>query len=350
MAGNFTPKFPAVIDSSILSDWKRCKQYAFNSHFRGMGSLYRNEHLHFGGCFAHGLEIARRAHYSEGHSTDDAEAMGYVAMTEMWGDYEPWEGSVKNKRNLDLIYANYFQEYPMDTCRYKPWRATPDSEPAIEFSFVAPIGNLIHPDTDEPLLYAGRLDMLAYDSYLFGDEPWNATEVYALDEKTTKQMGASWGNDFQMRGQFVGYTWGICDAGIPCKGAIVRGVCVYKRNPPKYQELPVFIDATKVDRWHTGMLGTVEDMIYRWDLYNRMKEPKTDVFSYDFNDGCTAFGGCHLREYCELQDQETYIQSMFKERRWNPLTREEENYDGQVLVDTESGEEEVEGGIPWASR
>ena len=71
-------------------------------------------------------------------------------------------------KNIDrvieaLIY--YFDTWPMATDLLKPYMF--EGQPSVEFTFSIPLP-ILHPDTNQPILYAGRCDMIAE----YGEALW----------------------------------------------------------------------------------------------------------------------------------------------------------------------------------
>ena len=52
--------------------------------------------------------------------------------------------------------------------------------------------------------------------------------LYIEDDKTTSQLGSSWGAQWDMRSQFTGYAWAARQSGLPIAGIIVRGISILK--------------------------------------------------------------------------------------------------------------------------
>ena len=67
----------------------------------------------------------------------------------------------------------YFEEYPLDGDSIKPYKFE-DGRTGIEFTFGIPIP-INHPDSGDPIVLAGRFDLLGYYNDLLA----------VVDEKTT---------------------------------------------------------------------------------------------------------------------------------------------------------------------
>ncbi len=164
--------FPALIDSTIRADFAACPHKCFFAYVKNLRLKSSNIHLHFGGCFAHGLEIFRLAYYGDNLGYSESFARGCKAIIIEWGDFEGPSGHNKSLASCLVAFLEYFNQYPPHEDLIKPLMT--NNGPAVEFSFALPIPGVFHPETHEPLLYAGRFDMLAN----FRDA------VFVNDEKT----------------------------------------------------------------------------------------------------------------------------------------------------------------------
>ncbi|MGH7745827.1 MAG: hypothetical protein ACREQ5_13755, partial [Candidatus Dormibacteria bacterium] len=165
--------FPAVIDSSMLSDFKSCAarfNYAYIQEYKPKGI---SVHLHAGAAFAKGMEAARRAFYEEGKSSDDSIAIGLGKLLEFYGNYECPADSAKSAIRMAGAFEFYFSHYPLGEDGTEPITFESNRR-GIEFSFAQPLP-IAHPVTGEPLIYSGRMDAIL--NYSGG--------VFICDEKTT---------------------------------------------------------------------------------------------------------------------------------------------------------------------
>jgi hypothetical protein len=326
MTDTFTPQFPRVLDYTILSTWKSCPHKFFRTHVQGLAKPRPNIHLHFGGCVAKGLETARR-YYSRTGDTGDALEVGCLAIVEAWGadfdDFIPATRSERNKTlsNCLLALQSYFREWPLDEDELRVH--IHNSEPCIEFSAAIPIpGGITHPDTGEPLLYAGRFDFI-------GDY---GKSIYGCDDKTASVDPAndSWRNQWRLRGQFSGYCWMAREYGMPIHGFFVRGMGVLT-DSVKCGQCIIARPPWMVDAWLAQMQDDVRTMVHQYvalqagipsDALARGGLMPSHPFPQSFADACADFGGCSYLDLCTSEHPEDWYGD-YIERRWNPLTREE---------------------------
>lgn len=293
------PPFPSVIDSSFMTAVRSCRQKAaleYLHHFKPKGL---SVHLHAGGAFARGLEVARRAYYEEGKSEDTAIAEGVAALLLFYGDFECPADSAKSATRMAGAMVYYFDSYPMGEDAATPIHL-PSGGRGIEFSFLEPI-DFPHPETGEPLLYSGRFDAVVdYAGGRFG-----------FDDKTTSSLGARWAEQWQLRSQFTAYTWGAQRGGLPLDGFLIRGISILKT---KYEcsQAVTYRPQWQIDRWYETLLLDLEEFKNDWDK---------GAFKFNLDESCNSWGGCGFKQVCLSQDPEPWLEAGFERRIWDPVTR-----------------------------
>ncbi len=295
------PPFPYVIDSSLMSAFKSCPrkfELEYGLHWK---PLAQSVHLVAGKAYAEGLEYARRAFYGDGKSPEEALEIGKKTLIEAYGDFEcPADSAKSLSRTLGALEF-YLQNYPLASDVVTPAKL-PGGKLGIEFSFSEPL-DFLHPETKDPLLYVGRLDMLV--SY--------AGNYYGLDDKTTSQLGASWSKQWDLRSQFSGYSWGAAKAGIPLKGFFVRGVSILKTKYDTQQAI-TYRPQWMIDRWYENLIRSLTRMQKMWE---------EGYFDYNLDHSCDDFGGCMFKKVCLSGNPEQWLAGSFVRREWNPVTRME---------------------------
>lgn len=295
------PPFPEVIDSTIVAAMRSCMQKVkleFIDHWKPRDP---SVHLHAGAAYAKGLEVARKAFYLEGKSADDAIAEGAHALLTAYGDFICPEDSAKSATRTLGAMEYYFERYPLGADPAIPI-TLPGGTKGIEFSFAEPI-DIIHPETGQPIIYCGRMDMIAkLNSMTLGE-----------DDKTTSSLGASWSKQWDLRSQFTGYVWGAMRGGIKLDGFLIRGVSILKT---KYDTLEAitYRPNWQLDRWYNQLLRDVKRLIQCWE---------EGYFDYNLDHACAEYGGCAFRQVCLTQDPTAVLSTMFQQRRWDPITRTE---------------------------
>ena len=297
------PPFPSVIDSSLMSHFRACPRAAFLESFLHFKPRTRSVHLHAGGAYARGLEVARLAFYDQGASEQDAIAVGLGALIEAYGDFECPPDSAKSLERMCGAFQFYFDHYPMASDSLKPARL-PGGRLGVEFSFAEPL-DIEHPETGEPLIYCGRFDMI-------GDY---AGQIFGEDDKTASQLGPSWAKQWDLRSQFTAYTWGARRNGIAMDGFMVRGVSILKTKYDTQQAI-TYRPTWMIDRWYEQTLRDLQRMIGMWEAGS---------FDYNLDESCNGYGGCQFRRVClaEPEKQMNWLRQDFERRAWDPVTRVE---------------------------
>lgn len=293
-----------------MEAFRSCKQKAFRTYFQHWKSKHESVHLVAGSAYAKGLEVARTAYYDDGRSPEDSVALGLGALIQAYGSFQCPPDSGKSLERTAGALEFYFSMYPLETDTAKPL-LLPSGKHAIEFSFAEPIVEVMHPVSGEPLIYTGRSDMIAEF----------AGGVYVEDDKTTSQLGASWGQQWDLRSQFLGYNWAARKTGIRTQGTLVRGVSILKTKYDTQQALPTFAD-WEIDRWYKQLIRDLEVMKRSW---------AEGYWDYNLGHACTEYGGCSLRRICKSADPETWLKMDFEQRIWDPLAREERYLDGRLV-------------------
>lgn len=318
------PPFPAWIDSSTRLAFTECElkgAYSGLYHFKPKSV---SNHLSAGGAFAHGIEVARKIYFTEvrrdnssssssssflffpnlspAERADIASAAGALSAFLA----KPEEDSAdalgpKSSSRILLAVLRYFAEFPLDRDIIIPY-INPRGEPAVEYKFAIPLP-ISHPETGEPLLYTGKFDMLAY----YNGQYW------PVDEKTTSRLGPSWASNFDLRGQFLGYTWAVREQGFECPGVIVRGIGLLK-NDITFQVAPVRYPSWLINQWFDQLCEDIERFKKAWENHS---------YSQDFGESCGHYSGCAYKQLCLRPNPEEWVMTFFQKLEWNPLTEQD---------------------------
>lgn len=295
------PPFPAVIDSSLMAAFKSCPQKANLEFFQHWKPGEQSVHLHAGKCYASGIEAARLAFYVDGKSPEDALAIGLAVLFAEYGDFQCPPESAKSAGRTAGALEYYFSHYRLGEDKAIPM-TLPGGKRGIEFNFLEPI-EVTNPETGDPILYSGRMDMMcSYEGMSLGE-----------DDKTTSQLGASWPRQWDLRSQFTSYVWGAGRAGIKLDGFLVRGVSILKT---KYDTLEAITYRPQwlIDRWYEQLLRDTKRMIQAWE---------SGYFDYNLDHACAEYGGCPFRSCCQMRDPTPLLRQQFQRRIWDPVARTE---------------------------
>lgn len=304
------PDFPIAISNTIREAFVNCPQKAYWEFFRRLKPATPNIHLHAGGAFAKALETARRAFYEQGKAEDEAVQVGEDMLITTYGTFDADNGyleSSKSLSNLLRAYTDYFFEYPLSSDAFTPV-ITADGKAGLEFSFAIPT-SIRHPQTGDPILYAGKFDMLAKR----GDEFW------IVDEKTTSQLGQTWNSQWDLNSQFTGYCMAARNYGYPVQGAIIRGVGLLKTKI-SHQQAIVYRPEWQIDRWWKQLHRDIQMMVALYEA-----DPG-DGSQFDFSLGaaCSNYGACPYKNLCLSNQPEVWAQNLVPSD-YNPLSVHEKD-------------------------
>jgi hypothetical protein len=260
----------------------------------------RSVHLHFGGAYAAGLKTLRDRYYSQDSGDQEAAlAAGAAAIVKFWGAFESPRDSTKTLDRCIGALEAYVAHYPLETDHIKPARAR-DGTLMTEFSFALPLP-ILHPLTEQPLLYSGRCDMLAS----------MGGPLYLEDDKTTSQLGPSWATNWHLRAQFTGYTWGARAFDYDVQGVVIRGISILRAS---YGHAEVIEQRPEwmIDRWYNQLLWDVTRMIQSW---------RNNEWGQNFDSACAAYGGCPYLDLCAAREPEKWLAD-YETRPYDPLGKQ----------------------------
>jgi len=284
-----------------MAAFKSCPRKAELEYIRHWKLREQSIHLHAGAAYASGMEAARRAFYIDMQTAENSVAEGLRALLTHYGDFECPSDSPKSAERMAGALEYYFSYYPLGKDKAIPLQL-PGGKSGIEFNFLEPL-HIMHPETKEPLLYSGRMDMMCtYEGMKLGE-----------DDKTTSQLGASWPRQWDLRSQFTGYVWGAARAGIKLDGFLVRGVSILKTKYDTLQAI-TYRPQWQLDRWYEQLLRDITRMIAAWE---------SGYFDYNLDHACAEYGGCPFRGVCQMRDPAPLLQSQFERRQWDPVARTE---------------------------
>jgi hypothetical protein len=267
-------------------------------------------HLHAGGSFARGLEVARKAFWQDGKPVAEAKRDGLQALIQFYGPFVPPETKQGDKSldNVILAYDSYLQRYPLDKDPIRPFKAA-DGRYMIEFTFSIPT-EVLNPSTGMPILYAGRCDMIGtlYDS------------LFVTDEKTATQLGDAWASQWDLESQFTGYIFAAQQHGFPVAGALIRGIGLLKTKIT-HAEAQLYRKTWEIERWWKQLQRDISRMVQQ---YNE--------FDFDMalaKGACAAYGGCSFKILCQSPEPEKWM-NQYRIRRWDPRAKDH----GENLLET----------------
>lgn len=309
---------PLHIDSTMLSCFRSCPQKFYLEFVLGYRPAAISIDLHAGACFATALETTyRRIHLNHDPL---AVALQYAEaqFALEWGDFEIPEHkrTAKTRERMWEAVEDYFAKYPPLTDHVQPYTAA-DGRPTFEYTFAIPLEPCIglsdgewrdwkgthfpaHP-SGQPWLYCGRFDMLGSLH----------SRPVVRDEKTTgSSIGQSWAEQWDLRSQFIGYTWACQQGGIDLDTVVVRGIAIQKTQFVHAEAIKTYSDLMRA-RW-------LEQL--RRDLWRIRRAWDEGYWDYNLADACSAYGGCVFRDVCQSANADSWL-SNFTIKHWNPLEK-----------------------------
>ena len=304
------PHFPNNLDSTIMMCFDTCETKFLHQYCLRLAPHAVSPHLHAGGAFALGCEVMRKAVYVDKLPRKQALARAVNAFTLAWGDVDDPVDARNPKTFANTLGAlwDYFHVYNPETDPIQPFVGA-DGTPAIEFSFAIPM-EVNHPETGDPILYAGRFDMLGVYNKM----------ICVLDEKTATSLSTNWANQWSMRGQFLGYCFAAQHFGHDCSTAVVRGIAIQKTQYKHLQAIVQF-QQFHIERWWKQINRRAKRMVECWEHND---------WGLSFGDGCASYGGCEYMELCVSPNPESWYGD-YKERLWDPLKRNPTALTDEVL-------------------
>jgi len=323
--------FPLIWDSTQLAQAKACQTSFFRNHVQHLNGEESTD-LIAGAAFAEGIHTVRREFFTHGQPLKDALLSGIEALYVSYGDHIPRFKENKSPLRMALALESYFNEYDPEHDDFAPVKLEGGNH-AMEYNMLAPIVDLggkviLHPELGLPLLFNGRLDLLA--NY--------AGEYWMVDEKTTAgYFTENWVNSWNMRDQFTAYAWLGQQSSIPqlqqISKIMIRGISLPKsrsKDPNtidafyadigtiKHQTAPTYRTQFMIDNWHLGMANTIRQLT---DAYSRWKvsgEPFHRFFTKAGGEHCVAYSRpCRFTESCMNPNEEKYLE-VEEQYIWRP--------------------------------
>lgn len=285
--------FPAVVDSSMLAERRVCPQSAEYKYIWKLIPPTLSPHLHAGKTLAGALHTARET-FQQTASASAAELAGYYSLlTSYHGVTNVPNHPTKNLPGLIDAYLAYVSKWPFDQDHLQIKYA--------EANFAIPL-RVRHPRTRDPILYAGRIDMLAEDT--LGD-------TYVVDEKTTGRMDKELANKFLLRPQFIGYNYALRrHFRVKSHGTLVRIIVV---NGSNIEPMEIHIPHSNEDleRWWRQVNFETAEWIQQ---FLRKEMPRHGDACYHWGRPCDYTTPCRA-PYRSLEN----LAHNFVHNDWSPL-------------------------------
>jgi hypothetical protein len=218
--------------------------------------------------------------------------------------------TLKSPERMGLALKEYFRYFPLDNEEVIPAQLE-DGTYAIEHKFTVELP-ILHPELGVPLIFKGKLDMLAQ----------SMGRIYIEDEKTTKAIKSNEADLLATAGQFIGYAWLAREKGIITVGAKVRKIAIQVKEI-KCEEIEIPITDYMINLWYESMLSKVTEMVEKYKATMEDNSFKSH-FVPDFQHGCTSFfRPCSFQDGCKSKYGENFISSNYEQLVWDSESRKE---------------------------
>lgn len=287
-------QFPAVIDNTLLKDWRDCHQKAFRKRVQGLHAVSGPScDIIFGQAFAKAIETARRVYYHDGNDARTAIDAATSAASHIWTGEEPYVPTRSGKTYENLLDAipYYFSVWPL---------GDEGNCTGIEAPFKVELPYR-HPDTNEPLYFVGKPDAkFERDGVSF-----------FVDEKTTGRLSDTWMKQWDMDTQTSGYIWS--EGQQSCVN--IRAIEVLKTSLNSMM-VPVTRTSFQLNMWYDQMLNDVNGMLVAYE--------EGDWYKTGLGRACVSYGHhCEFAKMCNTPNPEMFA-SEYVVRFWNPTEIETE--------------------------
>lgn len=308
------PILQQYIDSTMLTCFRSCPKKFHNEFICGLRPPGISVDLHAGACFAKAMEVFRKEYWAGSHNIADSLMRANAAFQVEWGDFEipEFKKTSKTRERMWEAVEAYVAKFPPTTDHITPFFVA--GKPTFEFTFAVPLEPACHPgggteDTHfplhpngEPFVYTGRFDMLGqYQS-----------RPVVLDDKTSgRSISSGWSEQWNLRNQFIGYTWACRQSGLDLDTCVPRGVAVLKTKIDFDEAIKVYSESLRI-KWLIQLRRDLWRLRHSWDA---------GYFDYNFGDACTSYGTCMFMDMCRSDTPENWAND-FEIRRWNPLAKD----------------------------
>lgn len=305
------PELPLHVDSTMLTCFRSCPRKFYHEFVLGLRPLAKSIDLHAGGCFALALETTYKGIHN-GLSLADSLDRARAAFFIEWGDFEipPYKTTAKTPDRVWEAVEAYFTQYNPFTDEIQAYLDS-SGKPTLEYTFAIPLEPLggcydesfpEHPSGD-PFLYCGRIDLLGR----------KGGRTVIRDEKTSgKSAGANWSESWDLRSQFIGYTWACREGGIDTETVVVRGVGILKTK----------FDFPEAEKVYSNFMRARWLEQLRRDLWRLRRSWDEGYFDYNLGDSCTNYGNCAYMPLCTVpEDHVASWMGEYRVQHWNPLIK-----------------------------
>lgn len=309
--------FPLVVDSTMMMEWDDCEMAFFRKYLQHLSKGNESVDLVAGKAFARGMEVTRKAYFNGGAEQEEAIQAGRDALYEEYGDFVPKFPTTKTLEKMATALELYFINYPLGADIIQPAKLE-NGEYAIEYSFAHELP-IAHPDIPGMnIIFTGRADMIG----VYADRLW------CVDEKTTgAAFTQEWSKQWDTRGQFSTYPWGLRKDGIKVAGAYIRGIYLGKANI-KFAECQTVRGEWQLEVWEKQMLTKLQALITKYNTFKESGLHPAEFFFGNWSSSCMKyFKPCQFQDLCRDKHSEKFLESNYSQYIWLPHEQRRERLD-----------------------
>jgi len=326
------PKFPDFLDSSSLADFKLCERRFYYSSVLRLRPLEVNTHLNAGGAYAKALQITREAIYYHHLPLREALSLGLRTLIKAYGPHDPSDSkpsaAAKTWDGIAAAFIHHFSVWNPDTDYLIPHFTQDEANtlsPSLEFSFSLPLSpDLLNPVTNEPILYSGRFDMMAYLAQpgvwpMFKSSSLSPSlssfPLAVVDDKTSYSLPSDPGKKWNLRSQFLGYAWAARALDYPATHVVVNQIAIQKTQV-RLLRATLTTHPWLLNHWHEATIRTIRRLTDCW--HAQAAGMGTSAWTQSFDDACSSYSGCPFALLCSSLHPERHCNN-FKISDWNPV-------------------------------
>ena len=303
--------FPLIISNTDITLLSECELKWFRSRCQWLRKDGFNIDLTAGSVFAEGLAMARKLYYELNFDEEEAVDNAYKHVYQALHEAE-FQDELKSPERVSQGVRDYFRKFPLSDQYYQPVQLDDDSY-AIEYKFSVELP-IMHPELNVPLIFKGKLDMLA--SHL--------GRFYIEDDKTCKQISSKESELLETNSQFLGYAWIVKKhLGIDVYGANIRKIA-FQKSGNKIEEFEFPITDYTIDLWYKSLLNKLQTVVDKYLEYKTDERSFKEVFIPDYSLGCNSFfKTCPFKDGCLSENGEKFIAGEFEQIHWDSEERKE---------------------------
>jgi CRISPR/Cas system-associated exonuclease Cas4 (RecB family) len=295
----FTPRFPEVIDSSMLSDFARCPSMFYLRHVLGVRrkSSAGREALDWGSKWHELLEEWWKA-AQEGLSPQAAAVKAITVALAEWPESIVGETDRhgRTRERMAKLFLRYVERYAEEDLKHDILRA----EQFFDFE-----------DETLGLRWCGRMDQVRR---IRG-------KIRGWDFKTTSMMGPNYFDTYEYSFQLPGYVIALSQIMTEPVDGIVLDVLYTLKSSDDFFRRTIKYSPERLAEWVSNTKQYLSDMYRMRDSI--LRDPEAWHKNWT---NCTLYAGCQFRSihFFEPDSRARILADEYYEDRWDPRNEEKD--------------------------